>query len=70
MKCALSLQRFGVKLFARAALQTGAVRISADCERTAELFVPAAEKRSQQSDFAAENSLVPIYNRFSDSVLF
>ncbi len=70
MKRADHSQIFRVKLAARAAIETSAIRIVPDCKRTADVFVPAAEKRSNKTDFTAENFAVSVDNRFRYRVLF
>ncbi len=62
-------QSLSIELLARAAVQTSAIRISADCERTTEFFMPAAENLSEQADFAAENLFSPIDGRVRYSIL-
>jgi hypothetical protein len=70
MKYADHSQIFRVKLSARAAIEASAIRGVSDCKRTADVFVPAAEKRSDKSDFAAENFAVSVYKGFGYCVLF
>lgn len=70
MKSADCFQRFRVELTARSAVEASTVRVTADGKRSGQLFVPAAEKRAEQTDFAAENRVCAIDNRLRDGILF
>jgi hypothetical protein len=65
-----SFQILRVELFASAAVQTGAIRIAADGERATQTFMPAAEKRAEQTDFIAERLAGSVDERFRRSILF
>jgi hypothetical protein len=70
MKRTESSQSLRVKMFARAAFQTSAIRIVADSERTTQTFMPAAEERAEQTDFITKRFAGSVDERFSDSILF
>ena len=65
-----SSQSLRVEMFARAAVQTGAVWFAADGKRTTQTFMPAAKKRAEQTDFIAERITALIDERYRRSILF
>lgn len=64
------MQRFGVEAFARAAVQTGAIRFVLRRKRAAQLSVPAAEDLRYDSYFGAERVAGAINQRVGDIILF
>lgn len=66
IKSAVCFKRFRVKLFARAALQTTAIRRLTLNKRTTDVFVPATEKFCHQPNLFPENEII----RFLFSNLF
>ncbi len=65
-----SFQSLRVKMFARAAVQTSAIRIVADGKRATQTFVPAAEQRGEETDFIAERFVGSVDERLRYSILF
>lgn len=49
-----SFQSLRIEMFARAAVQTSAIRIVGDGKRATQTFVPTAEQHTEQTDFIAE----------------
>ena len=70
MKRTGSFQSLRIEVLACAAVQASAIRIFADGEWAADLFVPAAEKFAEETDFAAERFVCSIDNGCRDSILF
>ena len=70
MESTVGLETFGIKMLARAAVQTSAIRVAAADKRPGQISVPTAENASDNTYFVAKSAHFFIIDKFSYLILF